>query len=47
MDRQVDLLDLLVNRALHTGTYCTHMHAHTPAASIENDEWGEVGNAAQ
>lgn len=51
MDRQVDLLELLVNGAsarTHVVHACTRpARAHTPAAFAQSDESGEVGNAAQ
>lgn len=37
MDRQVDLLDLLVNRALYTGKYCIHTHLQHPVRAMSGE----------
>lgn len=44
MDRQVDLLDLLVNRGTDCTHTCTHTHLQHPVRVMSG---GEVGNAAQ
>lgn len=48
VDRQVDLLDLLVNGpSTRTHLVQTCAHTHRPAAFSGSDESGEAGNAAQ